>query len=79
MLTYEEKLKKVMDGFNLSKTESHEKVMFLDWVEREEDFLTQILPQFRKDFDKNATLISMAVALWEDESTGIKKENLFLN
>lgn len=79
MLTYEQKLKKVMDGFKISKTEAHEKVVFLDWVERENDFLTQILPQFRKDFDKNATRISMAVALWEDESTGIKIGNMSLN
>ena len=77
-MTYIEKLQKVKSGFpEMTNEEAHEQVMMLDWITRQNEFLKSIYPQFLKDIDPNASFIGMCVALWNDETTRIKHENLF--
>lgn len=77
-MTFDEKFQKVMQADpNLSLEDAYEQICFLDWVTKENEFLTSIFPNFKKDIDKNASFMGMCVALWEDESTGIREQNIF--
>jgi hypothetical protein len=78
-MTHEEKVLKVMKGSDLLYEEAEATVYMLDWIGRETDFLEEIYPQFKIDIDWDASFMAMCVALWEDESTGIKQANSYQN
>lgn len=74
-LTFEMKLKRVMMEFEIPAEKAREKVYFIDWITREDEFLKSIFPQFKKDIDQNAEFMGMCEALWNDNSTNIRNEN----
>lgn len=78
-MTHEDKVLKVMKGSGISYKEAEYTVYMLNWIQRETDFLEDIYPQFKIDIDPDASFMAMCVALWEDESTGIKQVNLYQN
>lgn len=76
MLTYEQKVKYIMKDHNINRIEAIERVNFLDWVERENDFLRQ----YQIEFNIYLPFIYMCLLLWEDERNGIKQlYNVCLN
>lgn len=78
-MTHENKIQKCMSELNQTKEEAQESVAFLNWVEKEHEFLTSIHRAFKRDIKPNASFIEMCRALWNDETTGIKQSNYFIN
>jgi len=78
-MEYQKKINKLQSELGMNKTEAHEYAKFLDWIVLEDDFLQDIYPQFKIDIDPEASFMKMCLALWHDETTGIKQANLYVN
>lgn len=79
-MTHQEKVTKVLKTYpDYTQKQAEEQVHMLNWITEEDKFLKSIYPNYKKDIDPKASFMAMCVALWEDESTGIKQANYFLN
>ena len=74
-MKHEERVSQMMQELNIPREKAEENVYMFYWMERESEFLHSIYPKFKKDFDTDIPFVGMCYALWNDESTGIRKEN----
>jgi len=78
-MDFETKVLTVMVDMNQNRVQAEETIRFLDWFHKVHHHLTKLLPTYRANINPKVDEMGMAIEMWDDEDSGIRRVHYFLN